>query len=276
MACTVRTGLKLLNLARTQQPLRNYATEDFNKFVAKLDANLDSFRTLPTAEKELDDVDVSGLDLKQLSQKFIHVVKTPHGTLTQKELKTFQILVSKQPNNANRWINTLWKRPQLLEVGAQDLLAFVDFCMVELLAKKGQSFELLLALPLGLFDRPDVYQNLVLNWFGLCTKMSIPAGQILSRNPDILSVEPVMWEERINELRDFFNVKIIGKLIKNNPSVLTQSGPALQRMLNFYIKTMHVDPSDIAKFDVLDTDMVRVKVGRVPLRQCSIISVLYS
>jgi len=281
--------------------IRFYATagDSFGSFRARLDTNLSEIRVLPKDEREgfpefsADDEANKKVDgkfdefedfdwdekaeseeekLAGISNKFVDLMGRYGHRVTPNGVATFEALVTRQPYNANRWIKHLTKRPDLLEVDAQDLLAFVDFCLIELAVSKAKSFEFLLALPLGLFDQPHLYRNILLNWLAFCERYDIRGSVgVLASNPLILSCQPEQWEDRIEDLREIFNVKrFMGKLITNNPGVLTEHGGTLKRKLDYFIKVMHVYPKDIAEADCLSQDLIMIKKRFMFLEKCGL------
>ena len=84
-------------------------------------------------------------------------------------------------------------------------MAFVDFCIVDLGTSKNMAFEFMLTLPLEIFDYPEDYSHLLVNWMALCEQYDIPVASTLARSPDILFMSPDLWTDRIEDLKEVRN-----------------------------------------------------------------------
>ena len=121
--------------------------------------------------------------VKDMAQKLIDMMPRYGHEMTTKRMSRFRALATYQPTLGNRWIKVILKRPELLdEVASQDLMAFVDFCLLDLRLTKTSSFDLVCSLPIVLFDQPSVYKELLLNWVALCEKNGLNVRLVID-NP---------------------------------------------------------------------------------------------
>ena len=72
---------------------------------------------------------------------------------------------------------------------------------------------------------------------------------------------PMDWAERIEDLSEFFNIKKdLAILATNNPTIFTETGAMLKEKLDYLVMTMIVKPQDIAHSNILQMDLINIKV----------------
>jgi len=269
-----------------QIPRRLQGSLSFDTFKARLDQKLEESRMKPTAEADLDlELAADNLDaqereselnedlerVKDMARKLIDLMPRYGHEMTTKRMSRFRALATYQPTLGNRWIKVILKRPELLdEVASQDLMAFVDFCLLDLRLTKTSSFDLVCSLPIVLFDQPSIYKDLLLNWVALCEKNGLNVRLVID-NPNILAMTPMDWAERIEDLSEFFNIKKdLAILATNNPTIFTETGAMLKEKLDYLVMTMIVKPQDIAHSNILQMDLKDIKKRFLFLDRCGL------
>lgn len=275
----IKTVLSRCCSTSSSMDSRSGGVVGFDAFRARLDRQYEQIRVLPTAEKDMgweedgqsqheDEGRSKAAD--EATQKFYDLASRYGHEVDGQRLRRFRLLAAHHQPYANKWTKMLLKYPDRLDAPAQDLMAFVDFCLVDLGVNKTATFELAGALPLALFEMPEEYRRLLVNWTGLCEQFDIPF-RVVADNPDILGLDPTDWTERIEDLREFFRVKRdLALLVANNPTLLTQSGPQLKAKMDFFVRTMCVKPLDLAHSAVFDKDLVSIKKRFLFLDRCGL------
>ena len=184
-----------------QRQTTRRSSDSFDAYRARLDRRMEQIRVLPTAEKDMeweaptsDQDSAAATASDEATRKFYDLSLRYGHQVTGQRLRRFKLLATHHSLNVNKWTKLLLKCPDRLDAPAQDLMAFVDFCTVDLKVSKSAAFELVAALPLVLFERPEVYRTLLINWVGLCEQYDVPFS-VVAANPDILGLNPTDWTE---------------------------------------------------------------------------------
>jgi len=209
--------------------------------------------------------------VEENTRKFCDLMPRYGHEVTSSMVRRFHILASRHRPLISKWLKAILRQPELIaKVKAQDLMAFVDFCMLDLRLTKAVTFDFVGALPLVLYDQPDEYRDLILNWVGLCEQYDIPL-RVLVDNPDILASSPADWNDRVQDLGEVFWVRRdLGVLLVNNPSVMTETGRVLKEKLDFFIKVMNIKPADLAHTSVFHMDLSTIKKRYLFLERCGL------
>ena len=124
-------------------------------------------------------------------------------------------------------------------------------------------FKILELLP-PKFLTPDHQQNLLesfMLWNGFCRKYKIDTINIFQELPIVLMTDPNQFEERFNDLRDYFaNTSEVKTLIEHMPFVLVESWPKLKLKLEFVIYKMKVSPKTLSRTKSLEYELNHIKV----------------
>ena len=114
------------------------------------------------------------------------------------------------------------------------------------------------------FLTPENQQGLLesfVSWNGFCRKYKMETINIFQELPIVLMTDPNQFEERFNDLRDYFaSTSEVKTLIEHMPFVLVESWPKLKLKLEFVIYKMKVSPKTLSKTKSLEYDLNHIKV----------------
>ena len=156
------------------------------------------------------------------------------------------------------------RRPDLLNIDTNCLEEIKDYIALDLDANNKKLFKILELIPPTLLvpqKQHLILENLTL-WNGFCVKYNLNPINLLIEIPVVLMAEDfMMFEERFNDLRDYFAVKKdVSTFVENMPSVLVDYWPTIKAKLDFVIHTMMVSPTTLSKTKVLQYDINHIKV----------------
>ena len=114
------------------------------------------------------------------------------------------------------------------------------------------------------FLTPDNQQDLLesfMLWHAFCRKYKMETITIFQELPIVLMTDPNQFEERFNDLRDYFaSTSEVKTLIEHMPFVLVESWPKLKLKMEFVIYKMKVSPKTLSKTKSLEYDLNHIKV----------------
>ena len=163
----------------------------------------------------------------------------------------------------NDFLQVCEKRPDLLNVSVDFLLEFKDYIMLVIGTSPKNFFKTLELIP-PKFLTPENQQGLLesfVSWNGFCRKYKMETINIFQELPIVLMTDPNQFEERFNDLRDYFaTTSEVKTLIEHMPFVLVESWPKLKLKLEFVIYKMKVSPKTLSKTKSLEYDLNHIKV----------------
>ena len=155
------------------------------------------------------------------------------------------------------------KRPDLLNVSVDFLLELKDYIMLVIGTSPKNFFKTLELIP-PKFLTPDNQQDLLesfISWHGFCRKYKMETITIFQELPIVLMTDQYQFEERFNDLRDYFaSTSEVKTLIEHMPFVLVESWPKLKLKMEFVIYKMKVSPKTLSKTKSLEYDLNHIKV----------------
>ena len=156
------------------------------------------------------------------------------------------------------------RRPDLLNIDTNCLLEIEDYISLDLKATHKNLFKILEFIPPTLLvpDKQHLILERLTSWNGFCVKYNLDPIIILIKVPIVLMFEDhVIFEERFDELRDYFAVeKDVSTFITNMPNVLVDFWPSLKAKMDFVIHEMMVSPKTLSRTKVLEYDLNHIKV----------------